>query len=136
MRTSRPSRNPPLYPSPCRRPWAAQVAETLANEARSEFELSSSDISATNIDAIIGALDGATTQLLDSIMPRFYESLERITAATGNVVDGSGKTFFESFCEMLETVELTFDNDGKISDGFTLITNPSTAENIARAQAS
>ncbi len=61
--------------------------------------------------------------------------LEHISAVTdeyGNTIDASGRDFFDVFAETLETVEMTFDQEGR--PNLTIVMHPDTMERLRGKQ--
>jgi hypothetical protein len=93
------------------------------------------DIARGNVDAMLATIDEAAESYHEQLSKRIYEHLGTLTAATGNVVDASGKSIFDAMYEMFEKVELSFEDDGSISKGFAIYASPDVAEKLARADA-
>lgn len=87
------------------------------------------------VEAMLATIDEAAGVYHEQLSQRIYEHLETLTAATGNVVDATGKTVFDSMYEMFEKVELSFEEDGSISKGFVIYASPDVAEKLAKAEA-
>jgi hypothetical protein len=104
---------------------------TVAAPIRLEWE----DIAHSRVDALIATIDEAAGVQHETLTKALFGHLDTLTAATGNQVDAAGKSIFEALYEMFEKVELSFEEDGSISEGFVMVAHPATAEKIMRAQA-
>lgn len=78
------------------------------------------------IDQIARAAESQQDQLLGIL----FRSIDHVTEATGNKVDGGGRPFIDSFCEMLEKLDLQFDDNGQIAEGTRLVIHPETYARI------
>jgi len=104
-------------------------------EIGTPLRLEWSDIASGNVEPLIVSLDEAAEHHHTELSKYIFGSLETVTAATGNQVDASGKSFFEYMYEMFEKVELSFEADGRISESFALVTSPETWEVMQQKEA-
>ena len=125
------------------RPYVGTTQVAVGGDAVVEFPPFSSeatlsipaqDIIDGRADSLIQSLEQASDELLRTVMSRFYEYLSRLTHATGNVVDTKGKSLFAAFYEMLEKVELAFNDDGSVAGNYQLIVSPDVYERLAREE--
>lgn len=69
-------------------------------------------------------------QLAAGVEQRLFETISEAVESVGNVVDGGGRPFSaDMFIEMLETMELSFDEDGDWQPP-TLVAHPDTLQKI------
>jgi hypothetical protein len=72
----------------------------------------------------------AAEQMREDMSKGLFENLDRITTATGNVVDAKGrKLTFELVYEMLDSMEWSLSDDGELSVP-SLIMNPADVERL------
>lgn len=100
------------------------VVEQPTVAVRYHITVHPDDLISGRIDRFVASLDEAADEMLDGVMPQFYEYLSKITEATGNVVDGKDRPFFDTFYEMIEKVEMVFDEQG--NHNHVLVVHPDT----------
>ena len=99
--------------------------------ASAEIELKRMLLQDFNERVLIGHLRNAAEQVARSISKDFYEKMDEVTHATGNVVDGKGKPFDEDLLlQALEKVEFVFNDDGTWSPP-TLVTGKKVFETMS-----
>jgi hypothetical protein len=104
-------------------------------EIAAEMSLHWDDIAAGRVDALVATIDEAAEYHHNEMTKWEPENLERLTEATGNVVDASGRPMFDAIYEMFETIELSFEDDGSISKGFMWVMHPDMVEKMKRFEA-
>jgi len=82
-------------------------------EASAKFEIDLKEYPSLTLDELLEKVDEATAELLAQKSKMIFESLDKVTAETGNVINVQGALSPEHFFEMIEKVELAFDQDGK-----------------------
>jgi hypothetical protein len=92
------------------------------------------DIAKGNVQAMIATIDEAAAVYHEELSQRVYANLDKLTEATGQRVDASGKDINDAMYEMFEKLELTFEDDGSISKGFRIYASPDVAEKLAKAE--
>ena len=102
--------------------------------AAAELTLGRDDIIAGNVDAVITMADEAAAQFHEVLERMLFQTMEKVTAATGNQIDATGMDINDAMYEMLEKLEITFEEDGSISPGFTIVASPEMAEKLAQAE--
>ena len=108
------------------------VQEPISTETL--LSVPTDDVIHTRLDAFLASLDQGASELLTTVMSGFYDYLSRVTEATGNVVDGKGKSLFDAFYEMFEKVAIDFNEDGTVAGDFRIVVSPDVAERLAREQ--
>lgn len=103
--------------------------ELISDPISTRIELSRNDVIAGNIEALLLLIDSASEDLSKGLAERLFASLSTVTEATGNVVDAKDKSVYDAMIEMMETIELTLDDDGELSLP-SLWMNPKTMENL------
>ncbi|MEI2704338.1 MAG: hypothetical protein V9E89_03525 [Ilumatobacteraceae bacterium] len=61
------------------------------------------------------AIASAANDYSSQVVPHMFDHISRLCDATGNVVDGAGKSIWEAQLEMLETIAISFNEDGEPS---------------------
>ncbi|MCZ4354894.1 hypothetical protein O4H61_20525 [Roseovarius aestuarii] len=80
-----------------------------------ETELNLKDIAAGKVETVFLAVSQVTDDMNSQMERLLFETMSNSTKKSGQVVDGSQKTFPESMYEMLEMMELPLDDDGELS---------------------
>ena len=104
-------------------------------EISSDMKMDVDDIVASRFGSLLASLDAAAERHHEQLSKYFVSTLETVTEATGNTIDGAGKSFFESIYEMFDKIELTFEPDGSISKGYMFVVHPDTVEVLKRQEA-
>jgi hypothetical protein len=112
-----------------------QTVEFEPIAVAAEMRLDWADIAQSKVEALLTTIDEAAGVHHETLTRAVLGHFDKITAATGNQVDAAGKSTFEALYEMFEKVELSFEEDGRISEGFVMVAHPETAEKIMRAEA-
>lgn len=99
------------------------------------FKISWESVELGDADALIATLDDAAEEYHAGLSEALFAGMDQLTDGTGLKVDAAGREFFESYYEMLDKVEIPFDENGAISESFVLVANPETAEIIEKARA-
>lgn len=79
-------------------------------------------------DAIVAIAETAE-QFLATTMPNIYQHISDICDATGNVVSGTDRPTWDAMLEALETISITFDEDGNPSLP-SVVMHPDTAAKL------
>lgn len=98
--------------------------------------LSSASVTFSVPDAIIGdfgdviaAVADTAEQFVASMMPNIFEHISEICDATGNVVSGKDRPIWDAMVETLETIAISFDEDGNPSLP-SIVMHPDTAAKL------
>jgi hypothetical protein len=75
------------------------------------------------------AISETAEQFVAAIMPNLFGHVSAITEATGNVVSGAGRPLWEAMLEVLQTIEISFNEDGEPSLP-SIVMHPDTAAKI------
>jgi hypothetical protein len=108
------------------------VVEQQPLEIRTKLTQTPQDIVDGRLDNFLASLDEAAEEYAHQFGKQFYEYLSRVTEAIGNVVDAKDRPFFDSFYEMLEKIDLRFDEEGRVQQGWELHVNPANAEKLVK----
>ena len=110
-----------------------KIDETQIHRASGEATIKREMLIDFNETTVAHHLDEMAEQLARSMSEHFQQRMKEITAETGNVVDGGGKSFSEEiFLDGMEVMEHNFGKDGSWKPP-TMIVGPGMAENIAAA---
>jgi hypothetical protein len=101
--------------------------ELVSPPIAAEFEMSRNAVVGGDLDGLLLNIDSLASQLSRGLVETMLASLDTVTAATGNVVDASGKPTFEAMIEVLEKIEMTLTEDGELSMP-TLVMGPKAME--------
>ena len=103
--------------------------ELVPDSISTEVAISRNDVIAGNIEPLLLLIDSVSEALSKGMAERLFDSLGTVTEATGNVVDAKGKSVYDAMIEMMETIELSLDDDDKLSLP-SVYMNPKTMENL------
>jgi hypothetical protein len=95
------------------------------------FEMSTSvaAVRAADYDEFYAQVDQAAEMLASDLMKVWVGTMDKVTEATGNVVDAGGKLTFEVLYEMLDKLEYSLDeNDELVMPS--LVMHPDTAKKL------
>ena len=106
-----------------------EEVEIPPGEVSYEIGASWAAIAAGDFDALYIALDEAAESLAKSLVGLWVGTMERITDATGNVVDAGGQFTFEVLYEALEGLEYTLDENDELVMP-TLVMHPDDAKQL------
>lgn len=80
---------------------------------RNEIAIDVSDLVSYRISALEATIRGLTTSMIESFLREMYATAGKACEASGQSVDGKGKSFGETFIEILEKLEFGVDREGK-----------------------
>lgn len=96
------------------------------------FNIPYESIINTDINCLIMAIEEASDSGLQSLIPQVFDFLSEVCEASGQVVDGKGQPYsFDLFLELLEKIEITFEDDGTPNMP-TMVVNPKMREVIEK----
>jgi hypothetical protein len=102
-----------------------QVHEATPMPVRSEFSLTAMEILEGNSNVLGRKLEELTEGYLASLMPQVFSAISAATEAAGTSLSAEGKPFSaDMFIEMLERMEVEFDEAGQIQ--LQIVTGPDT----------
>jgi hypothetical protein len=82
----------------------------------------------TDTEQFRDALYNFSNEAVEQMKKHFFEVFPQICDATGNNVNAQGKNVWDAYLEMLETMEMSFDENG--NHNTTLVVHPDTARKI------
>jgi hypothetical protein len=92
-----------------------EVHEGTPMPVRSEFSLTASEILEGDATVLGAKLDDLADQYVAALMPQVFEAIGAATEAVGTVIDAGGQPLSAGlFIEMLEKMEVEFDDNGQI----------------------
>lgn len=91
-----------------------QILDHEPHKVESTITMSISDGIAGNFDDLHSAIVGMADEYAAQLVPQLLSQLSDICDATGNVVSGAGRPFWDTYLESLETIELSFDPSGAV----------------------
>lgn len=98
-------------------------------EASSVIVLTTSAGVAGDFEELHAAVASSAKDYAASVVPQMLAHISQICDATGNVVDAQGQSIWEAQLEMLETIEIHFDEDGNPTLP-SLVLHPDTADKL------
>jgi hypothetical protein len=108
-----------------------KVLETEMQEFSVEGMVEADWFFKTNVDGFVKFMLEFNESFNSQIKKQLFESVSQITDATGNIVDGKGKNFWDSYIEMINKVEMYFDENGE--HNYQIYINPETAKKLEGA---
>jgi len=82
----------------------------------------------TDTEQFRDALHNFSKEAVEQMKEHFFGAFPQICDATGNTVDAQGKNVWDAHLEMLETMEMSFDENG--NHNTSLVVHPDTARRI------
>jgi hypothetical protein len=105
-----------------------KIVDTPMQRVGMTFEMKIEAFEQTDVDQFVGCLAGSLDALFTDQKKRVFELLSITTEAVGNSIDAKGRSFWETYIEMLETTEMHFDEAGKPTSQ--IVVNPNTAKQM------
>ena len=110
---------------------SGEVVKSGSILCQMEFSIALSDSVAGNLPGFVASLDEAAESGLESLMPQIFNAFGRLCAATGNIIDASSEGFtHDTFLQMLESLDITFDEDG--NDNLSWVMDPTTFDKLSK----
>jgi hypothetical protein len=78
----------------------------------SEFEVKYDEVPILTLSDILRRLDGVAQRIADQMAKHAYSSIAEATERVGNVVKADGKITPEAILELLDKIEIEFDDNG------------------------
>lgn len=92
-----------------------QILDHEPHKIASTLTMSISEGIAGNFDDIHSAIVQMADEYAAQLVPSMLSQLSDICDATGNVVSGAGRPFWDTYLESLETIALSFEPDGTVN---------------------
>jgi hypothetical protein len=93
-----------------------------------------SDLHKLRFQEVIDLYEKMSTELLNKKFALSYKRINEVVESSGNVIDGSGKSFSESTLEMLEKIHIEFDDIRERPQLPTMVVNPVTGEKLRKEE--
>lgn len=99
---------------------------------RHEWTVSIEDVAAFNRDQFLADLYALADSMGGQMVRGMLEHISAVTEEHGNTIDAGGRDFFDVVAETLETIEMTFDDEGR--PNLTIVMHPDQAEKLRDKQ--
>lgn len=99
---------------------------------RHEWTVSIEDVAAFNVDQFVADLYTLADSMGGQMVRGMLEHISAVTDEYGNTIDAGGRDFFDVFAESLETIDMTFDDEGR--PNLTIVMHPAQAEKLRNKQ--
>lgn len=99
---------------------------------RHEWTVSIEDVAAFNLDQFLADLHALADSMGGQMVRAMLEHISAVTEEYGNTIDAGGRDFFDVFAETLESIEMTFDSEGR--PNLTIVMHPDQAEKLRDKQ--
>lgn len=104
---------------------SGEVLQSPPLEASSQISFSRTGVIEGELGDFHLAVYQTAERMEDAMTRHMFQHISEVTEATGNVVRANGGSMWEASLEMLETIHLSFDQDG-VPTLPTLVVNPET----------
>jgi hypothetical protein len=99
---------------------------------RHEWAVSIEDVAAFNLEQFLADLYVLGDSMGRQMVRGMLEHISAVTDEYGNTIDAGGRDFFDVFAEALETIDMTFDDDGR--PNLTIVMHPDQLEKLRDKQ--
>lgn len=99
---------------------------------RHEWTVSIEDVAAFNLDQFLADLHALADAMGGQMVRGMLEHISAVTEEYGNTLDASGRDFFDVFADALETIDTTFDEEGR--PNLTIVMHPDQMEKLRDRQ--
>lgn len=93
-----------------------------------EWTVSLEDVVEFNTGQFLTDLHAVADETGGQLVKGLIDHVTDVTEQTGNVIDGAGRDFFDAFAEALETMDLSFDEQGR--PNLTILMHPNQMEKL------
>lgn len=107
-------------------PEASSLYRPIAT--KHAWTVSVEDVTAFNVDQFLTDLYSLADSMGRQMVRGMLEHISDITEEYGNVVDATGRDFADAFADSLETMEISFDADGR--PNLMILLHPEQAEKL------
>lgn len=121
---------PDVPPSPAEGAALPAEASSLYRPmaVRHEWTVSIEDVAAFNVDQFLTDLHALADSMGGQLVSGMLEHISTVSEDYGNVVDATGRDFADAFADSLETMDLSFDGEGR--PNLTIVLHPNQAERL------
>jgi hypothetical protein len=95
---------------------------------RHEWTVSIEDVAAFNLDQFLADLYALADSMGGQMVRGMLEHISAVSDEYGNTIDAGGRDFADAFSESLETMDISFDEEGK--PNLTLVMHPDQVEKL------
>lgn len=95
-----------------------QVLETPMQEISSTIKIDLSDYENLSLEEVFTRIQGCAEEMESQKMKLFFDRMEQVTSQTGNKADVNGQLTPDIFLNLLEKMEISFDENGKYNQTF------------------
>lgn len=99
---------------------------------RHEWTVSIEDVAAFNLEQFLADLYSLADSMGGQTVRGMWEHIAAVTDEYGNTIDAGGRDFFDVLAEVLETIDMTFDEEGR--PNLTLGMHPDQMEKLRDKQ--
>lgn len=121
---------PPLAEGAALPPEASSLYRPMA--VRHEWTVSIEDVAAFNLDQFLSDLHALADSMGGQMVRGMLEHISAVTEENGNTIEAGGRDFFDVFAETLESIEMSFDDDGR--PNLTIVMHPDQAKKLRDKQ--
>lgn len=100
--------------------------------AQHEWTVSIEDVAAFDLDQFLADLFALADSMGGQMVRGMLEHISDVTDEYGNTIDAAGRDFFDVYAETLETIEMTFDDEGR--PNLTIVMHPDQIEELRHKQ--
>lgn len=93
-----------------------------------EWTIRVEDVVNFNVEQLLADLNDMAQNVGSQMVKQFIEHVSEVSEDVGNVVSAEGRDFFDVYAESLETIEMSFDENG--DHNLTLLVNPGTYDDL------
>lgn len=107
-----------------------KVLDTPMQKFEVTFEIKVEAFLQTDVEKFAESIYHMVTSFHSQQKKYLFEVVGKTTDAVGNVVDAKGRNFWDAYLEMIETIDIHFDEDGK--HDYQVYMNPETAKKLEK----
>lgn len=99
---------------------------------RHEWTVSIEDVAVFNLEQFLADLYALGDSMGGQMVRGMLEHISAVTDEYGNTIEAGGRDFFDVFAETLETIDMTFDDEGR--PNLTIVMHPDQMEKLRDKQ--
>ena len=107
--------------------------ETKLKAASVETKFRTEEIPELSVQQRIERLDRAAREMANQISSHAFATINEAVDKVGNVVDAKGKPFTDAIFEVLEKIQLDFEDDGIHHKELTVVISPALSDRVKEA---
>ena len=114
----------------------SSIEETNLEQITARLEIKFEEVEKMSPEMVLDKINGIAEEMAAKTLELFLQRLAKITDETGNVVSADGEPFsIDLFLQLLETIEIDFDEAGNPSGLSFLPLTSSISKTISQAEA-